>query len=85
MSHTYHDKETGVRFHYNSDLSGDVRVVIPTEGAKTCHTVEIPADVLSRFVLHAMIDAEETLAWLDKMRDWLNQHTNAVAQYRKER
>lgn len=82
MSHTYKDEKTGVVFIYNSDLSGNITLRVPTS-AKTFHTVEFPADALSRFVLHAMIDAEETLAWLDKMKNWLNQHTNAVAMYRE--
>lgn len=83
MSHTYKD-ESGVIFIFNSDLSGDVTIRVPTS-AKAYHSVEIPADALSRFIFHAMIDPEETLTWLDTMRDWINQHTNAVSQFRKER
>jgi hypothetical protein len=80
MSHTYHDEPTGVRFHYNSDLSGDVSVSIPAgKGTKTHHTVEIPAEALSRFIYYVMLDLEEVSGWLDRFRDWLNKHTNAVS------
>ena len=82
MSHTYHDEATGIRFHYNSDLSGDVEIVFPNNESLTTH---LPAPALSRFIFHAMIDPEETLAWLDRIRDWINRHTFAVAQYREER
>jgi len=75
MSHTYHDEVTGIRFHYNSDLSGDVEIVFPNNKSLTTH---IPGEALSRFALHAMIDPEETLAWLDRMREWLNRHTNVT-------
>ena len=73
--HTYHHEPTGIRFHYNSDLSGNVRIVVPSDGAKTCHIVEIPADVLSRFICNVMFDTEEMIAGLDRIRDWLNKHT----------
>ena len=77
--HTYHDEPTGVRFHYNSDLSGDVSISIPAgKGTKTHHTVEIPAEALSRFIYYVMLDLEEVSGWLDRFRDWLNKHTNAV-------
>ena len=78
--HTYHDEPTGIRFHYNSDLSGDVSISVPAgKGTKTHHMVEIPADALSRFVCHAMFDSEEMIAGLDRIRDWLNRHTNVVS------
>jgi len=85
MSHTYED-ETGIIFHYNSDLSGGVTIVVPPNNPHGDGTeISIEADVLSRFVFHAMMDPEETLAWLDKVREWVNRHTNAVTQYREER
>lgn len=85
MSQTYVDK-TGITFHYNSDLSGGVEIVVPPNNPHGDGTsIAIEADVLSRFIFHAMMDPEETLAWLDKIREWVNQHTNAVMQYRAER
>ena len=44
MSHTYAD-ESGVRFHYNSDLSGDVRITTPDS-----QDIKVPASALIRFV-----------------------------------
>jgi len=85
MSHTYKD-ETGIIFHYNSDLSGGVEIVVPPNNPHGDGTsISIEADVLSRFVFHAMMDPEETLTWLENIRDWINRHTNAVTQYREER
>jgi len=79
MSHTYED-ETGIIFHYNSDLSGGITIVVPPNNPHGDGTeISIEADVLSRFVFHAMMDPEETLAWLDKVREWITHHTNVVA------
>ena len=75
MSHTYHDEPTGIRFHYNSDLSGDVEIGFPNNESLTTH---IPGEALSRFFLHAVLDPEEMLAWLDDVRDWVTRHTNVV-------
>jgi hypothetical protein len=84
MSRTYKDK-TGIIFHYNSDLSGGVEIVVPPNNPHGDGTsISIEADVLSRFITHTMFDAEETLAWIDKMRDWINRHTFAGANYREE-
>lgn len=85
MSHTYKD-ETGITFLFNSDLSGDVTIRVPTEkGSKAYMSVGVPADALSRFFCHAVLDPREMLDCLDNLREWLNKYTNAVTQYREER
>lgn len=77
--HTYHHEPTGIRFHYNSDLSGDITVTVPAKGTKSYHTVEIPAEALTGFVCSVMFDTEELIAGIDRIRDWLNSHTNVVS------
>lgn len=84
MSHTYKD-ESGVVFIFNSDLSGDVTIRVLSEGsARTYRTVEIPADALSRFLCLHFFDTEEMIDQLDRLKEWLTKHTNAVTRYRAD-
>lgn len=74
MSHTYEDRETGVRFHYNSDLSGDIAITCPGK-----ETLDVPAEALSRFLSLVVLDSEEIVEWLDKVKEWINRHSYAGA------
>lgn len=72
MSHTYHDEESGLRFHYNSDLSGDVDITAPGK-----ETVTIPGEALGRFFALTLFDVEEFVGWLDRIKEWLTKHSYA--------
>ena len=73
--HTYEDK-TGIIFHYNSDLSGGITIVVPPNNPHGDGTqMSIEADALSRFFCHAMFDAEEFLTWIDQVKEWLMRHS----------
>jgi len=45
-----HICDSGTRFHYNSDLSGDVLVQVGRAGVTTHHPVAIPGHDLLAFV-----------------------------------
>jgi len=75
--HTYKDKETGILFHYNSDLSGWIDIVRPPEAEGDGTQLSIPAEALSRFFLYAALDTEDLRDWMDRVTEWLNRHTNA--------
>ena len=76
MSHTYTDEETGVIFHYNSDFSGDVSIVVPPGAMGDGTEVTIPADALSRFILLCRFNSEEVIASLRPVWEWLMKHDN---------
>jgi len=65
MSHTYKDAETGIIFHYNSDLSGDVSINIPGRQTK-----KVPGEALRRFIMQLAV-REEMLEDLTRFVRWL--------------
>lgn len=78
MSHTYKDEETGVIFHYDSDFSGDVSIVIPPGAMGDGTEVTIPADSLSRFLFRCYFDSEEVTESLKRLWDWFVKHDNCA-------
>lgn len=72
MSHTYKDRDTGVVFIYNSDLSGDVEITLPTG-----ERVQVPGDALSNFWA-AVFNTEDVREGLMNIMEWLRKHDNGA-------
>jgi hypothetical protein len=68
MSHTYRDPETGVVFHYNSDLSGEVGVCLPDGTSQG-----VSGDALRRFIMHAILPADDVLDNLGEVLAWFRE------------
>lgn len=62
MSHTYEDK-TGIVFHYNSDLSGHLTIVVPPEADGEGTQIVIPAESVLRFVVRQMARWTDHEVW----------------------
>jgi hypothetical protein len=62
MSHTYEDK-TGIVFHYNSDLSGHLTIVVPPEADGEGTQIVIPAESVLRFIVRQMARWTDHEVW----------------------
>lgn len=81
---TYKDP-SGVVFTFSPDLSGEVTIQVPVPGAKTLHTVKIPADAMGRFICNNFMDVDVAIEGLNRIKDWLLAHTDAITQHHVER